>query len=169
VRYVLLLLHACRNLVAIKSLSHSPPFDQRNWFGVIGGSLIALVALRLRTYKTPQQQAKPQSVMTPIRRTDQHERLGDYNISCGASKELDDDQCYFYQQGFFSRLARAPRDNQVILIEPAGELGKPGRTTFVIRTTLRTCLTIRHLTNVIIIHGVTEERSLSIPGPSHIQ
>ena len=60
VRYVLLLLHACRNLVAIKLLSHSPLFDQRNWFGVIGGSLIALMALGLRTYKTPQLQAKPQ-------------------------------------------------------------------------------------------------------------
>ncbi len=54
VRYILLLLHACRNLVAIRSLSHSPPFDQRNWFGVIGGFLIALVALGLRMYKTPQ-------------------------------------------------------------------------------------------------------------------
>jgi hypothetical protein len=94
VRYVLLLLHACRNLVAIKSLSHSPPFDQRNWFGVIGGSLIALVALGLGTYKTPQLRAKPQSVMTPIRCTDQSERLGDYNISCGASEELDDNQLF---------------------------------------------------------------------------
>jgi hypothetical protein len=47
-------------IVAIKLLSHSPPFDQRNWFGVIGGSLIAVVALGLRTYKTPQLQAKPQ-------------------------------------------------------------------------------------------------------------
>jgi hypothetical protein len=89
VRYVLLLLHACRNLGAIKLLSHSPPFDQRNWFGVIGGSLIALVALGLGTYKTPQLWAKPQSVMTPIRHIDQRERLGDYNISCGASEELD--------------------------------------------------------------------------------
>jgi hypothetical protein len=34
---------------------------------------------------------------------------------------------------------------------------------------LRTCLTICHLTNFIIIHGVTKERSLSIPGPSQIQ
>jgi hypothetical protein len=60
--------------------------------------------------------------MTPIRRTDQREHLGDYNISCGASKELDDDQRYFYQQGFFSRLARALGGNQVVLIEPAGDL-----------------------------------------------
>ncbi len=44
-------------IVAIKSLSHSPPFDQRNWFGVIGGSLVALVAFGLGTYKTPQLQA----------------------------------------------------------------------------------------------------------------
>ncbi len=92
-------------IVAIKLLSHSPPFDQRNWFNVIGGSLIALVALGLGTYKTPQLQAKPQQVMLPIRCADQRERLGDYNISCGASKELDDNQRYFYQQGFFSRLA----------------------------------------------------------------
>jgi hypothetical protein len=96
VRYVLLLLHACRNLVAIKSLSHTPPFDQWNRFGVIGGSLIALVALGLEMYKTPQLGAKPQSVMTPIRCTDQSECLGDYNISCGASKELDNNQRYFY-------------------------------------------------------------------------
>jgi hypothetical protein len=107
--------------------------------------------------------------MTPIRRTDQCERLDNYNISCGASKELDDNQRYFYQQGFFSRLAQALGGNQVILIELAGELSTPGQTTFVVRTTLRTCLTIRHLPNVIIIHGVTKERSLSIPGPSHIQ
>jgi hypothetical protein len=107
--------------------------------------------------------------MTPIRRTDQHDRLGNYNISCEASKELDNDQRYFYQQWFFSRLARALGGNQIVLIGPAGELGTPGRTTFVVRTMLRTCLTIRHLTNFIIIHGVTKERSLSIPGPSHIQ
>jgi hypothetical protein len=107
--------------------------------------------------------------MPPIRRADQHECLGDYNISCGASEELDDDQHFFYQLGFFSRLARVLRGNQVVLIEPAGEIGTPGRTTFVVRTTLRTCLTIRHLTNFIIIHGVTKERSSSIPGPSHIQ
>ncbi len=107
--------------------------------------------------------------MTPIRHTDQCERLGDYNISCGASKELDDNQCYFYQQGFFSRLARVLGGDQVVLIEPAGELGTPGGTIFFVRTTLRTCLTIRHLTNFIIIHRVTEERSLSILGPSHIQ
>jgi hypothetical protein len=107
--------------------------------------------------------------MTPISCTDQCECLGDYNISCGASKELDNDQRYFYQQGFFSRLARALRGNQVVLIELAGELGTPGQTTSVVRTMLRTCLTTRHLTNVIIIHGVTKERSLSIPGPSHIQ
>jgi hypothetical protein len=107
--------------------------------------------------------------MTPIRRTDQRERLGDYNISCGASKEFNNNQRYFYQQGFFSRLAQALGGDQVILIELAGELGTPGRTTFVVHTTLRTCLTIRHLTNFIIIHGVTKERSLSIPGPSHIQ
>jgi hypothetical protein len=47
-------------IVAIKLLSHSPLFDQQNWFGVIEGSLIALVALGLGTYKTPQLQAKPQ-------------------------------------------------------------------------------------------------------------
>jgi hypothetical protein len=64
--------------------------------------------------------------MTPIRRTDQHDRLGDYNISCEASKELNNDQRYFYQQGFFSRLARALGGNQISLIEPAGELGIPG-------------------------------------------
>jgi hypothetical protein len=107
--------------------------------------------------------------MPPIRHADQCERLGDYNISCGASEELDNDQRYFYQQGFFSRLAQALGGNQVVLIEPAGELSTPGQTTFVVRTMLRTCLTIRHLTNFFIIHGVTEERSLSIPGPSHIQ
>ena len=107
--------------------------------------------------------------MTPIRRTDQHDCLGNYNISCEASEELDNDQRYFYQQGFFSRLAPALGGDEIILIEPAGELGTPRRTTFVIRTMLRTCLTIRHLTNFIIIHKVTEERSLSIPGPSHIQ
>ncbi len=168
-RYVLLLLHACRNLVAIKLLSHSPPFDQRNWFGVIGGSLIALVALGLGTHKTPQLRAKPKSVTTPIRCTDQRKHLGDYNISCGASEELNNNQHYFYQQGFFCRLAQELRGNQVVLIEPAGELGTPGQTTFVVCTSLRTCLTIRHLANVIIIHEVTEERSLSIPGPSHIQ
>jgi hypothetical protein len=57
--------------------------------------------------------------MPPIRCDDQRERLGDYNISCGASEELDNNQRYFYQQGFFSRLARALGGNQVILIEPA--------------------------------------------------
>jgi hypothetical protein len=107
--------------------------------------------------------------MTPIRRTDQHDRLGNYNISCEASKELDNDQRYFYQQGFFSRLAQALGGDQIVLIEPAGGLGTPGRTTFVVRTMLRMCLTICHLTNFIIIHGVAKERSLSIPGPSHIQ
>jgi hypothetical protein len=107
--------------------------------------------------------------MPPIRCADQRERLDDYNISCGASEELDDNQCYFYQQGFFSRLARVLGGNQVVLIEVAGELSTPGRTTFVVRTTLRTCLTICHLTNFIIIHGVTKKRSSSIPGPSHIQ
>jgi hypothetical protein len=99
VRYVLLLLHACRNLVAIKSLSHSPPFNQWNWFGVIRGSLIALVALGLGTYKTPQLRAKPQSVMTPIRCTDQRERLGDYNISCGASKDSATTSAIFINKG----------------------------------------------------------------------
>ncbi len=64
--------------------------------------------------------------MTPIRCTDQCERLGDYNISCGASEKLNDNQHYFYQQGFFSRLARALGGNQAVLIEPAGELGTPG-------------------------------------------
>jgi hypothetical protein len=64
--------------------------------------------------------------MTPIRYTDQGECLGDYNISCGASKELNDNQRYFYQQGFFSRLARVLGGDQVILIELAGELGTPG-------------------------------------------
>jgi hypothetical protein len=59
--------------------------------------------------------------------------------------------------------------DQVVLIEPAGELGTPGQTTFVVHIMLRTCLTICHLTNFIIIHGITEERSSSIPGPSHIQ
>jgi hypothetical protein len=107
--------------------------------------------------------------MPPIRCADQREHLGDYNISCGASEELDDNQHYFYQQGCFSRLARALGGNQVIFIEPAGELGTPGQTTFIVRTMLRTCLTIPHLTNFIIIHGVTKERSWSIPGPSHIQ
>jgi hypothetical protein len=107
--------------------------------------------------------------MTPIRRTDQHDCLGNYTISCEASKELDNNQHYFYQQGFFSRLARVLGGNQIVLIELAGELSTPGQTTFVIRTTLRTCLNICHLTNFIIIHGVTKERSLSIPGPSHIQ
>jgi hypothetical protein len=107
--------------------------------------------------------------MTPIRHTDQHDHLGNYNISCEASKELNNDQHYFYQQGFFSRLARALGGNQIVLIELAGELGTPGRTTFVVRTTLRTCLTIRHLINFIIIHGVTKERSLSVLGPSQIQ
>ena len=57
------------------------------------------------TYKTPKLQGKLQLVMTPIRRTGQREHLGDYNISCEASEELDNDQRYFYQQGFFSRLA----------------------------------------------------------------
>ena len=42
--------------------------------------------------------------MTPIRRTDQHDCLGNYNISCEASKELDNDQRYFYQQGFLADL-----------------------------------------------------------------
>jgi hypothetical protein len=107
--------------------------------------------------------------MPPIRRADQHEHLGDYNISCGASEELDNNERYFYQQGFFSSLARVLGGNQVILIELAGELGTPGQTTFVVCTTVRMCLTIHHLTKFIIIHGVTEERSLSIPGPSHIQ
>jgi hypothetical protein len=107
--------------------------------------------------------------MTPIRRTDQHDHLGDYNISCEASKELNNDQCYFYQQGFLRKLARVLGGNQIVLIEPAGELDNPGRITIVVRTTLRTWLTICHLTNFIIIHGVTKERSLSIPGPSHIQ
>jgi hypothetical protein len=107
--------------------------------------------------------------MTPIRRTDQHDHLCNYNISCGASEELNNDQRYFYPQGFFSRLARALGDNQMVLVEPAGELGTPGQTTSVVRTMLRTCLTICHLTNFIIIHRVTKERSLSIPGPSHIQ
>ncbi len=107
--------------------------------------------------------------MTPIRCTDQGDCLGNYNISCGASKELDNDQRCFYQQGFFSRLAQALGGDQVVLIEPAGKLGTPGWTTFVVCTTLRTCLTIRHLTNFIIIHGVAKERSLSIPVPSHIQ
>ena len=64
--------------------------------------------------------------MTPIRRTDQHDCLGDYNISYEASEELDNDQRYFYQQGFFSRLAQALGGDQIILIEPAGELGTPG-------------------------------------------
>jgi hypothetical protein len=64
--------------------------------------------------------------MTPIRRTDQHDCLGDCNISCEASKELDNDQRYFYQQGFFSRLARALGGDQIVLIELAGELGTPG-------------------------------------------
>ncbi len=107
--------------------------------------------------------------MTPIRHTDQHNCLGNYNISCEASEELSHDQRYFYQQGFFSRLARALGGDQIILFEPAGELGTPGQTTFVVCTTLRMCLTIRHLTNFFIIHGFTEERSLPIPGPSHIQ
>jgi hypothetical protein len=107
--------------------------------------------------------------MTPIRCTDQHDSLGNYNISCEASKELDNDQHYFYQQGFFSRLAQALGGDQIILIELVGELSTPGQTAFVVRTTLRTCLTIHHLTNFIIIHGVTKERILSIPGPSHIQ
>jgi hypothetical protein len=107
--------------------------------------------------------------MPPIRCADQRECLGDYNISCGASKELDDNQSYFYQKGFFRRLARALGGNQVVLIDLAGELGTPGQTTFVVCTPLRMCLTIRHLTNFIIIHGVTKERSSSIPGPSHIQ
>jgi hypothetical protein len=47
-------------IVAIKLLSHCPPFHQQNWFGVIRGSLIALVALGSGMYKTPQLQAKPQ-------------------------------------------------------------------------------------------------------------
>jgi hypothetical protein len=64
--------------------------------------------------------------MTPIRCTDQHDCLGDYNISCEASKELDNDQRYFYQLGFFSTFARALRGNQIVLIELAGELGTPG-------------------------------------------
>jgi hypothetical protein len=64
--------------------------------------------------------------MTPIRRTDQHDCLGDYNISCEASEELDNDQRYFYQQGFFSRLAQVLGGNQIVLIELAGELGTPG-------------------------------------------
>jgi hypothetical protein len=64
--------------------------------------------------------------MPPIRRADQCERLGGYNISCGASEELDNNQHYFYQQGFFSRLARALGGDQVILIELAWELGTPG-------------------------------------------
>jgi hypothetical protein len=38
-------------IVAIKLLSYSPPFDQQNWFGVIRGSLIALVVLGLGAYK----------------------------------------------------------------------------------------------------------------------
>jgi hypothetical protein len=63
--------------------------------------------------------------MPPISYADQCERLGDYNISCGAPEELDDDQRYFYQQGFFSRLARALGGDQVVLIEPAGELDTP--------------------------------------------
>jgi hypothetical protein len=107
--------------------------------------------------------------MPPIRFTDQRECLGDYNMSCRASEELDNNLHYFYQQGFFSRLARVLGGDQVVLIDPAGELGTPGQTTFVVRTMLSTCLTIRHLTNFIIIHRVTKERSLSIPGPSHIQ
>jgi hypothetical protein len=107
--------------------------------------------------------------MPLIRCADQHEHLDGYNISCGASKELDNNQRYFYQQGFFSRLAQVLGGNQVVLIELAGELSTPGRTTFVFCTMLRTCLTIHHLTNFIIIHGVTKERSLSIPSPSHIQ
>ncbi len=107
--------------------------------------------------------------MTPIRGTDQHDCLGNCNISCEASKELDNDQRYFYQQGFFSRLAQVLGGNQIVLIELAGELRTPGQTTFVVRTMLRTCFTICHLTNFIIIHRVTKERSLSIPGPSHIQ
>jgi hypothetical protein len=64
--------------------------------------------------------------MTLIRCTDQHDRLGNYNISCEASEELDKDQHYFYQQGFFGRLARALGGNPIVLIEPAGELGTPG-------------------------------------------
>ncbi len=64
--------------------------------------------------------------MTPIRLTDQHDRLGNYNISCETSEELDNDQRYFYQQGFFSRLARALGGDRIILIEPVGELGTPG-------------------------------------------
>jgi hypothetical protein len=107
--------------------------------------------------------------MTPIRRTDQHDCLGNYNISCDAYEELNNDQRYFYQQGFFGRLARALGGDQIVLIEPVGELGTPGQATFVVRTKLRMCLTIHHQTNFIIIHGVTEERSLSIPGLSHIQ
>ncbi len=64
--------------------------------------------------------------MTPIRCTDQHDCLGDHNISCEEPEELDNDQRYFYQQGFFSRLARALGGDQIILIEPAGELSTPG-------------------------------------------
>jgi hypothetical protein len=64
--------------------------------------------------------------MTPIRHTDQHNRFGNYNISCEASDELDYDQRYFYQQGFFSRLARVLGGDQIVLIELEGELGTPG-------------------------------------------
>jgi hypothetical protein len=64
--------------------------------------------------------------MPAIRCADQRAHLGDYNISCGASKELDNNQRYFYQQGFFSRLALGLGGNQDILIEPAGELGTQG-------------------------------------------
>ncbi len=64
--------------------------------------------------------------MTPIRRIDQHDCLGNYNISCEASEELNNDQRYFYQQGFFSRLAQVLGGNQIALIEPGGELGTPG-------------------------------------------
>ncbi len=61
VRYILLLLHACRNLFAIKLLSHSPPFDQRNWAQCNRWiPYCSLVALGLKMYKTPQLQGTPQ-------------------------------------------------------------------------------------------------------------
>ncbi len=85
--------------------------------------------------------------------------LGDFNLSLQLpTNKLILVEQLSYQKAIIQAPIGAFGADQIVLMEPAKELGTPKRTTFTVKSMLHKCLHLAHKIDLIIIHGVLKLR-----------